>query len=101
MRITPFGALPAWAMLLDLGLHLAAGVLLGTVYFRTLWWNVRMFAVAGRVTTAIAVMGARLVLLGCLLALASLEGALPLLLMAAGVLIARPEVMRRVREAAP
>ena len=38
---------------------------------------------------------------GGLLTLASLEGALPLLVMALGVLIARSVVMRRVREAAP
>ena len=43
----------------------------------------------------------RFALLGVLLTLASLEGALPLLVMALGVLIARSVVMRRVREVAP
>ena len=43
----------------------------------------------------------RFVLLGGLLALASLEGALPLLMMALGVLIGRAIVMRNTREAAP
>jgi hypothetical protein len=43
----------------------------------------------------------RYALLGGLLTLASLEGALPLLMMALGVLIARSVVVRRVREAAP
>ena len=52
-------------------------------------------------TTAIALGLGRFILLGGLLALAALEGALPLLAMALGVLIARPMVMRRVREAAP
>jgi hypothetical protein len=43
----------------------------------------------------------RFVLLGGLLTLASLEGALPLLMAALGVLIARSTIMHRVREAAP
>ena len=43
----------------------------------------------------------RFALLGGLLTLASLEGALPLLAMALGVFIARFAVMRRIREAAP
>jgi hypothetical protein len=42
----------------------------------------------------------RFVLLGGLLTLASFEGALPLLLMALGVLIARPVVMRHVKRVA-
>ena len=52
-------------------------------------------------TTTVALMIGRFALLGGLLTLASLEGALPLLVMALGVLIARSAVMRRVREAAP
>ena len=48
--------------------------------------------------TAIAVMIGRFVLLGVLLTLASLEGALPLLVMALGVLIARSVVVRKIRE---
>ena len=43
----------------------------------------------------------RFILLGGLLMLASLEGALPLLVMALGVLIARSAVMRTIRQAAP
>jgi hypothetical protein len=42
----------------------------------------------------------RLVLMGGVLTLASLEGALPLLIMALGVLVARFAVMNRVRRAA-
>ena len=75
--------------------------MLGVLYFRGLWWNARRFAAGGRATTTIALMIGRFVLLGGLLTLASLEGALPLLVMALGVLIARSVVMRRVREAAP
>jgi hypothetical protein len=48
------------------------------------------------VTTTIALMVGRFALLGGLLTMASLEGALPLLAMALGVLVARFVVMRRV-----
>ena len=101
MSLASFDGLPVWAMLLSLGAHLAAGVMLGVLYFRALWWNTRRFALGGRVTTTIALMIGRLGLLGGVLTLASLEGALPLLVMALGILIARSAVMRRVREAAP
>ena len=51
--------------------------------------------------TTIALMIGRFALLGGLLTLASLEGALPLLVMALGVFVARTVVMRSVRRAAP
>ncbi len=101
MSLASFDGLPVWAMLLSLGAHLAAGVMLGVLYFRALWWNTRRFALGGRVTTTIALMIGRLGLLGGMLTLASLEGALPLLVMALGILIARSAVLRRGREAAP
>ena len=101
MSLLSFNALPGWAAPLDLAIHLAAGIALGVLYFRGLWWNVRRLTGDGRVTTAVALMIGRFVLLGCLLALASLEGALPLLMMALGVLIGRAIVMRSTREAAP
>ena len=50
---------------------------------------------------AIAATIGRFVLLGGVLALASLQGAAPLLAMALGILIARSAVIGRVREAAP
>ncbi len=87
-------------MPLDLAAHLAAGFLLGLLYFRGLWWNARLFASGGRVTTTIALIFGRFVLLAGLLTLASLEGALPLLVTALGVLIARPMVIRSVRQIA-
>jgi F1F0 ATPase subunit 2 len=96
-----FNALPTWAIMLSLAAHLAAGIMLGLVYFRSLWWNARRIAAGGRVATTIAVMIGRFVLLGFLLTLASLEGALPLLVMALGILIARSVVMRSIREIAP
>jgi len=93
-------AVPPWVQLLILVVHLPAGFALGVAYFHSLWWMVRRLDGEGRVVTAVAVLAGRLVLLGGLLALASLQGALPLLLAALGVLIARPVVMRRVQGAA-
>lgn len=78
-----------------------AGIALGVAYFASIWWNARQFADGGRVTTTIALSLFRLVVLGGLLALASLQGAGPLLAMALGVVIARFGVMRRLREATP
>lgn len=92
-----FDAVPPWARLLILLLHLPAGFALGVVYFHSLWWTIRRLDGDGRVGTVVAVMAGRLAVVGGLLALASLEGALPLLLAALGVLIARPLVMRRVQ----
>jgi F1F0 ATPase subunit 2 len=100
-RMIYFNALPTWAITLSLAAHLAAGIMLGVVYFRSLWWNARRIAAGGRVATTIVVMIGRFVLLGFLLTLASLEGALPLLVMALGILIARSVVMRSIREIAP
>lgn len=94
-----FAHLSAWAIVFSLLLHLATGFGVGLLYFRGLWLNARMFVSGDRVAAAIALGLARFGLLGGLLTLASLEGALPLLATALGVLIARPLVMRRVKEA--
>ena len=101
MSLPSYDALSAWAEVISLAAHFAAGIALGILYFRNLWWNVHRFAHGGRLLTIIALMIGRFVLLGALMTLASLEGALPLLMLALGVLIARSGVMRSVREAAP
>lgn len=100
MSVWSFDNLPAWAMFFSLGVHLAAGIALGLFYFRAVWWSARLFAQGGRAATMIVLIAGRFVGLGGLLALASLEGALPLLIMALGVLIARSAVMRRRGEIA-
>jgi F1F0 ATPase subunit 2 len=101
MTSLSFGSLPAWATCLSLAAHVAAGIVIGVLYFRSLWWNTRHFTSGGRVSTTIAVMIGRFVILGVVLTLASLEGALPLLLMALGVVVARSLVMRRIGEITP
>jgi F1F0 ATPase subunit 2 len=93
--------LPSWTTFLSLAAHLAAGVIVGVLYFRSLWWNARRFTAGDRTATTIAVMIGRFVVLGIVLTLASLEGALPLLLMALGVFIARSIVMRQILEITP
>jgi F1F0 ATPase subunit 2 len=101
MTSLSFSSLPAWGGCLSLAAHLVAGIVVGVIYFRSLWWNARRFTMSGHVATTIAVMIGRFVILGLLLTLASLEGALPLLLIALGVLIARSAVVRRIGEIAP
>ncbi len=101
MTLPSYDASSVWAETISLAAHFAAGLALGTLYFRSLWWNVRRFTLGGSLFTTIAMMIGRFAFLGVLLTLASLEGALPLLMLALGVLVARSVVTRRVREAAP
>ena len=101
MSFPLFDTLPAWSQLLNFAMHLAAGIALGILYFRSLWRNVGRLTGDGGVMTTIASMAGRFVLLGGSLTLASLEGAFPLLAMALGVFTGRSVVMRRTREAAP
>lgn len=101
MSLWSFDGLATWAMLLGLAGHLAAGIGVGIFYFQAVWWNAHFLALGGRATIAIALVIGRFVLLGGLLALASLEGALPLLMMALGILVARSAVLHRAREAVP
>ncbi len=98
MTSLSFTSLSAWGACLSLAAHLAAGIVVGVIHFRSLWWNARRFTIGGRVATTIAVMIGRLVILGVVLTLVSLEGALPLLLMALGILIARFVVVHRIGE---
>lgn len=92
---------PEWAVLPILAACLVAGIGLGALYFRTLWWTTRRLGAEGRLATAVALMAGRFVALGGALFLASLAGAAPLLTMALGVLVARFVVVRRVRAVTP
>ena len=79
---------------------LAAGLVLGTAYFRTGRWTTDRF-VSGRATSTIAAMiVARFALLAAILTLISLAGAMPLLATALGILIARTAILRGARAAA-
>lgn len=92
IALLPHFNAPLWVTLLILAAHLAAGLVLGLLYFGSVWWNARQFAAGGRLLRTIGLMLGRFALLGSVLTLASLEGALPLLLTALGVLLARPVV---------
>ena len=94
MNIPPFDGLmvPVW---------LVVGIVAGLFYFRCLAWNVRQFAAGGSVTMTIVLMAGRMAVLGGLLTLASLRGALPLLITALGILIARFVSIRRTLSVHP
>ncbi len=100
MSLASLDTLPPLMAFLGAGTHLAAGFVLGTAYFKGLWWSVRRFAGGGRMTTIIGLTIGRFVLLGGVLIFVSLEGALPLLMTALGVLGARFVIMRGPREIA-
>lgn len=95
-----FDTLPVWAMAASLAAHLAAGTGLGFIYFNAIRWNASLLVQGRRTGMAIALIIIRLVLLGGVLTVASREGAMPLLALAAGVFIARPMVVCRYREVA-
>jgi len=85
-----------------IGLHLAAGLGVGLWHFHTLWWSVRRLAQSIPaqgipVRGALIAILARFAILLPILALTSLEGALPLLATAAGILAGRMLVLHRVR----
>ena len=81
--------------------YLAIGISLGALYFGGVWWSAYLFVRSGRISTTIALLAGRFALLGGALTLVSLEGALPLLMTALGVLIGRFVVVRRLGDAAP
>jgi F1F0 ATPase subunit 2 len=81
--------------------YLAVGILAGVLYFKCLAWTVHLFTEGGSAAKAIFLMIGRIAVLGGVLALASWQGALPLLMMALGVFIARFVVIRRVLAVQP
>jgi F1F0 ATPase subunit 2 len=86
---------------LTLVLYGTFGFVAGTLYFVCLWWNARLFAERGGTWLTVLLLLGRILLLGCVLTLTARQGAMPLLLMALGVFIARFAVMRGLRAAAP
>jgi len=76
--------------------YLLAGLLTGVAFFALLRWNTGLYLRAGGLGVAVAVQVLRLAAVGFVLTLAARHGALPLLLAALGLLIARPIVTRRM-----
>lgn len=73
---------------------LALGFAAGTLFFALLRWNAALYTRGGAPVPAVAIQLVRLAAVAGLLALVALHGALPLLLTAMGLLIARPIVLR-------
>ena len=78
--------------------YLVLGLIVGSVYFAVMWWSAELFAAGGRVTLALALVAGRFALIVAVLALvATHHGALPLLVTAFGIVIARIVAVRRVK----
>lgn len=95
-------SLPSVPVLLRALLALGAGFGAGLLYFGAIWRSAQAL-VGGRAGLVSTLLGSllRLALLGALLLGAVRGGALPLLAAAAGLLLARQVVLRRVRGAQP
>jgi len=98
MSILHFDQFRDLTTLLAIAASLLAGFAIGLLYFLGIWWQARLFAARGGGLIMIALILGRFAILAGALTLASMQGALPLLMAALGVFIARPVVMRRVRE---
>jgi F1F0 ATPase subunit 2 len=82
-------------LILSVGAWLTVGALIGSLYFLTLRWNVRMFTVGQSIPLALATPLVRFaVIAGVLAIIASHFGALPLLTATAGILATRMAVVR-------
>ena len=77
-------------------LGFAFGALLGTVYFQSLWWNVQLLT-SGSAWRAIALHLLRFGVLIVSLYTASRYGAVTLISVAFGIIVARSQVLRRAR----
>lgn len=93
-------ALPRLGPLAGAALGLGVGLAAGAAYFATLWWNTRLYLSGGRALLAVLIQAARFALLLVALAALALFGALPLLMGALGLLVARTLVVRRLGRAA-
>ncbi|WP_454918888.1 N-ATPase subunit AtpR [Xanthobacter sediminis] len=91
-----FPAVPRLGPLAGAALGLGGGLAAGAAYFATLWWNTQLYLSGGRALLAILIQAARFALLLVALAALALFGALPLLMGAVGLLIARTLVLRRL-----
>ncbi len=77
-------------LVLQVGVWLSSGALIGSLYFLTLRWSVKRLSANRRLLLAMALQLSRLALLAGLLAIIVISfGALPLLLTTAGIFGAR------------
>lgn len=101
MTIVAFDIGASWTTPLAAAGGLALGLVAGWLYFRSVWWHARLLSGSRPGAMMLVLLLGRFTILAGLLALASLAGALPLLMTALGVLIARGLVMRRIRMLPP
>jgi F1F0 ATPase subunit 2 len=82
-------------LVLSVGAWLTVGALIGSLYFLTLRWNVRMLTLGQSIPLSLATPLVRFALIaGVLAIIASHFGALPLLAATAGVLATRMAIVR-------
>lgn len=86
-----------WTDPTDIALYLAAGGAVGTVYFISLLWTVRLHASQAAASRIIPLYLLRLAIAVLAFWLIAQQGALPLLLALLGFLLARVVVQRRTR----
>ena len=91
-----FDGLPVVALPIVLAAHLGAGAGVGALFFRGLLWNARLIVEGGRVSTSVALIVGRFLLISALLAVSALEGAAPLLVAVFGVFVGRFFVLRAI-----
>jgi hypothetical protein len=81
---------------------LTIGLAVGAAYFTAMWRSAELFAAGRRMPLAIALVAGRFALIAATLAGVAIRGgAMPLLMTALGVVIARAVAVRRVRAIAP
>ncbi len=73
---------------------LLVGLAVGALFFVLLRWNTMLYTRGGSLALALCIQCARTAVLGCVFVSTARYGALPLLLTALGLLIARPVVLR-------
>jgi hypothetical protein len=78
----------------EAAIFLTFGFTAGMLFFALLRWNTSLYMRGGSVALALALQTARITAVGGLLILTALYGALPLLLTALGLVIARPVALR-------
>jgi F1F0 ATPase subunit 2 len=81
--------------LVGAGVWLTSGALIGTFHFLTLRWNVRMFAATQPLLLPFGIQLVRFVLIAAVLAAITRSfGAVPLLIVTAGILAMRTVIVR-------